>query len=178
MAAAGGAQGAEGQAELVQQLREQLAQAHQTIEGLRARDFDAVCAQLPAEQGAQAGRPGAEGDLLTLLLAAGRVARDGVDRYVQKRPQKFPDLQELAGGGAAAAAGDALPNLQEEDWQEFRAGAPELGVLLEEVLLCADRYRPVRVDADQLPPGTAIEKPPTRRDRGSAGRGRTGLSER
>ena len=108
MAAAGGAQGAEGQAELAR-LREQLAQAQQTIEELRARDFDAVCAQLPAELGAQAGRPGAEGDLLTLLLAAGRVARDGVDRYVQKRPQKFPDLQELAGGGAAAggAAGEA-----------------------------------------------------------------------
>ena len=51
-----------------------------------------MCAQLRA----QAGSPGAEGDRLTLLLAAGKVARGGVDRLVKSRRKKFADLQELA----------------------------------------------------------------------------------
>ena len=87
-----------------------------------------MCAQLRA----QAGSPGAEGDRLTLLLAAGKVARGGVDRLVKSR-RKFADLQELAAvtgrarrrGGEVAAGGEAvggaLPDLPEEDWQGLRA---------------------------------------------------------
>ena len=56
-----------------------------------------MCAQLRA----QAGSPGAEGDRLTLLLAAGKVARGGVDRLVKSRRKKFADLQELAVTGRA-----------------------------------------------------------------------------
>ena len=76
-----------------------------------------------AQRRAQAGSPGAEGDRLTLLLAAGKVARGGVDRLVKSRRKKFADLQELAGGGdgAGEAVGGALPDLPEEDWQGLRA---------------------------------------------------------